>query len=192
MRKNELREFWFTEKIYEALKQGLVEVQKLVPGYDPVKPHLSASARPDASTFFEEFDSIEKVFELAKNCRCSVESNDSAIIFEIRCQDDNGDWRNIGKAKQSKPSGDGPWIVVAADHGLVAMGDAEESEEPTYKMTAVFTKEGEDFYVLATLHPGDAETPGDYTNCKVGDLLTRQDLNNRHIGRVIHGAIPKH
>jgi len=184
MKKSELQQLWFEQRISEALKIGLRGVQRMIHGYNPAGPHLSGSSRGDASTFDPEFNSIDSIIELCNNCRCSVESNDTAIIFEIRVTDSEGNWREIGTERYSAPEGDGPFIVVETEHGLMVEGPCVITENRTHEITAVFTKEGEDFYVLASLHPGKAQKPGNYTNLKPGDQLNLEQLSARGIERV--------
>lgn len=184
MKKEDLQKMWFEERIAEALQIGLQEVRKMIPDYNPAGPHLVATARGDASTFNPEFSGIELIIELARNCSCSVESSDTAIILEIRVTDSEGNWVDIGTERYSAPEGEGPWTVVETDHGLMVEGPCIITEKPTHEISAIFTKEGDDYYVLASLHPGKAQKPGNYTNLKPGDQLTRNQLAAREIERV--------
>ena len=194
MKKNELQSLWVTGQVAEAIIKGREDARTLYPGYEPEKPHLAGSARADASVFFPEYDSWEKLVELIRvNYHSTWDESKDAITLTITCRSDNGGKLFIGTEKTCYPKiiprfDDGDhrfWTVVDTPHGLKVEGPAEPKEYKTWEIAVVFTNEGNDNFVLATIHPGKPELPGKFDGLKPGDKLDRFDLSKHGIMRVI-------
>lgn len=178
MTKEELIKFMSAGNLSGAAQKGREDVQKLVPGYSPEKPHLKGTKRPDASWF--DANNWEEIVDFLKLFTASERTHDEKTLIVSAYLP-----RIIGVTKKSAPSGTGPWMVTKTSHGLMATGGAVVEENLTDVITIIFTDEGDDNWVLATVHPGPAEEPGDYTGLKEGDTLSKEDLEARHITRVI-------
>ena len=168
-----------------TINQTLADVQSMISGYNPIAPHLQDSTREDSSKFNDAITSWETFIDFVAKYTADpdryfklIDKGDAVIVtFYANTV--------IGKESHCFATGDGPWEVVDGGHGPMAKGPGIKVVYPTNIVTIIFTNEGEDNFVAATVHPGKDEEPGDYSGLSIGDQLTLEDIINRRINRVI-------
>ncbi len=149
-------------------------------GHDPLAPHMPDTARAGASTF--SAINLDPLFWNAEDAIVlRSEGGPGVRIFLLSPAK-----RKCGTEREATLINEESYTMKEVHGWLQPVGKTVLAENPTDRMTLVFTYEGlETGWVLASAYPGEPDKPADRDGLTEGQVLTGAELKSRGFVRGI-------